>query len=59
VKHAVAIVEMIHGAPYSVFERSGNRFAQQSSLRRLRILICARKRVKKKCSVTQQRVEDE
>jgi len=30
----------------SVFEQSGRRFAQQSSLRRLRRLICVRKRVK-------------
>ena len=33
---------------HSVFERSGHRFAQQSSLRRLRRLICGRKRVKMK-----------
>src|SRR6185436_1502170 len=31
---------------WSVFERSGYRFAWQSSLRRLRRLICGRKRVK-------------
>ena len=32
----------------SVFERSGYRFASQSSLRRLRRLICGKKRVKTK-----------
>src|ERR1700733_2856872 len=34
----------------SVFKRSGYRFAEQSSLRRLRRLVCGRKRVKTKIS---------
>src|SRR5260370_30939690 len=42
----LCFVKEFHDFYFSVFERIGYRFASQSSLRRLRRLICARKRVK-------------